>query len=1035
MARLSLKKTPPKRSYPSHRKVNAAWVCFGAVSLLASSVFISVPAYAQPKGVSVASASPLMNIVQRADEDLLIFDLRLGKTLIYEGLLAYHDADQGEYYVPLADLVQALEFPITVDDQAGRAEGNPLPQRSFLLAMAQGQVIINDQASPLPAQGVERHSDGIYVTLDVLEDWFPVQFDVDFSNLSIKVSSLTPLPIERRMLRDQARAALASGEDMPVGARAISDKIIKPEAPVFTLPFLDVTLQSAHTNRADANKSATLRYTVTGRSIIAGQDAAYSINDDTGVKARPNIRLSLGRKAFEGDSLWGGVKEYGLGDVSTQSMPLIAKSSAGRGAFFTNISPFRDMLSGSDNVTLRGDLPVGYQVDIKRNGELLDFIEEADDNGEYVFEDLFVLPGLNTFELVFYGPQGQEYTEERRVYVGQNPTKTGALDYRFSAIQDDTNLFTDRESNDSDIGKTRLSAEASYGLSDLSSLRAGAVRYSLDGEVKNYGSLGLHTSWRGLSFDLDQAMDSEGQASSARVESAFLGLRLQAQHQYYQDFISEETEGSGLSGNLKHESTLRLSGLLPFKWINNAPLTLTAKRLLNDLGDQQYEWAARITNTIDRLRITTGLEQKIPPNKETETDLNIQISSRFRGYTLRGTAQYALEPDTVLESLNLTSDITIDPLTKLRLGLSRSGVDDPIHAVTAGLSHDVGQAILGFNTIYEDEDSNFTAMLNASFGLAYDTHSQSAYMTSQRLVDRSGISARAFQDSNANHIHDEGEPWLDNVGLKAQGRKGTFTTDEHGAAFVPGLAAFDPAVVELQQNSFPSPFMTSPAQRTEYQLRPSQIHAQNFPIMVTGEIDTTTYMVRAGKLQTAASIIMNIAPADENTPDPVQPITGKSEFDGFVLVQHIPEGRYTIQPDPQQIAQLGYCPSQPQPFTITADEPFASAPLPFILWPRPDLVVQSDFVTLAKDLSYDDAQHFASSANFDRVGIQNPMLDQRFLQPSRRDGLFNVLAGQFSSKDAKAMCKALKASQYLCHGVVAPSCAGLLPLQQAEQNF
>ena len=156
-------------------------------------------------------------------------------------------------------------------------------------------------------------------------------------------------------------------------------------------------------------------------------------------------------------------------------------------------------ITQSGTVQLRGELPVGYQVDVMRNGQLLGFLEEPDDNGEYIF-DLDVFPGLNVFELVFYGPQGQKDIKEERFYIPANPVQKGSFGFKTSVIQDNTNLITNRNADsDLDQGAYRAIIEGEYGLTDTASLYTAFADMSMDGERSRFGLLRLSRSFKSIS--------------------------------------------------------------------------------------------------------------------------------------------------------------------------------------------------------------------------------------------------------------------------------------------------------------------------------------------------------------------------------------------------------------------------------------------------------------------------------------------------------------------------------------------------------
>lgn len=984
---------------------------------------------------NTAPSDNLTSIVERPDEDLLIFELRIGTILLSEALITYEDLDTGKYYIPLTDFVDSLEFPINVNNNDGTAKGWSLSEKdTFLLSLPDKTAIISAKKIALQKGDIENHSDGIYVSLKTLESWFPITIDVDFSNLALVIKSLKPLPLENRLERDKDRNKIGPKKQQTTRTTPVE----KPEAPYFTRPFVDTSIQTSYTNSDDAEKSFSTDYSLTARNIILNQDALYTLNDSTTDKQDPDIRFTIGRKALGEDKLFLGLTEYALGDVTTSDHPLIAKSSAGRGAFLTNVSSFESSFSGSDTITLRGELPLGYQVDIKRNGELLDFVDERDENGEYVFTDLFVLSGLNVFELVFYGPQGQKYKEEKRIFVPQNPTKKGAFEYRVQTIQDNTNLFTNRNNQDEDTGKLRLTAEASYGLSSISSIRAGAATYSLDGQRKNFALAGFSTSFKGVRFDTNGAINDDGHAASVRLQSTFKGFRWQALHEAFSDFTSETTENSGLSGELEHKSELRISGILPFLFLRSTPLTLQAERLQNTDGDERYEWRLRATKNIKRLRFTTELEQAIQEQNDRQTNLNIQVSSRLKYMTLRGTVNYAIEPDLELETINLTSDIKINPTTKARVGLIRSGTEDTLHSLSLGLNKDFGTFLAGVNTTYDD-DGDFSALLSASFGFAYNPRTGKPYFSAHRLSEASAIIARPFDDKNADRIKNENEEYLENIGFSVPRNKKEFITNQQGEIFIPGLRTYEHAAVEILHETFPNPFMQSEPRKIDYLMRPSQIATRNYPVTLTGQVDGDVSIFKKATNVPAASIKLDIFSAEGT-----KITSGKTEFDGFFFIENVPMGTHIIQPSSEQLTELGYCPVNPQNISLESEEPFFSIAHPFVLHPKPGLIEQNRWIILKEKLLPAVAQKQASDP-YDKIFNTETSLDTgedikvaydlmpRFILPyDDTNNLQQLVSGPYTDLQSLKTCDLLKKNNYTCLSIKQLSCDDLEKLKKAE---
>ena len=69
-----------------------------------------------------------------------------------------------------------------------------------------------------------------------------------------------------------------------------------------------------------------------------------------------------------------------------------------------------------NTLDLQGDIQPGWDVELYRNDVLINALTAGPD-GRYVFNDIELLYGNNTFRLIFYGPQGQIREKTKQVLV------------------------------------------------------------------------------------------------------------------------------------------------------------------------------------------------------------------------------------------------------------------------------------------------------------------------------------------------------------------------------------------------------------------------------------------------------------------------------------------------------------------------------------------------------------------------------------------------------------------------------------------
>lgn len=874
-----------------------------------------------------AADTGVAQIVSRPDEDLQIFSFDLGNIRLLDTILVYEDLDSGKFYAPLSDIADALEFPIEVNGGNSGAKGWFInEQRAFGLNLDQATALVNGREYALATNEIERHEDGIYVSLELLEKWFPVTLDVDFSELRLVVHSLEPLPIEIRREREKKREEISKAKGQHVKQYPLGEV----RAPYFTMPIVNVNAQAIYDNAPDAQGRIIKSSTALASAVVAGQDFNLSINDSTNNGQGPDIRTHIGLKDLGGNLFGIGGTEYRLGDIYSTTLPYISSSSSGRGAYFTTFADGGSDSAQSGTTRLRGELPVGYQVDVMRNGQLLAFQEEPDSNGEYIF-DLDVLPGLNVFELVFYGPQGQKETREERLFVPLNPARKGKLDFRANILEQNRNLITNHNDNSSDLdaNKYRATLEAQYGLSDLSSVYAALSDVTIDGKRQRYGALRLSRSFKSVRTDWTYAKSfSSGSVLGVRFQTIFRGISWQAEHSSYRNgFVSEQTESAEIADPLKHDTELRVSGPAPF--LNNVPFTLNLRRLSNVSGAERVSWNLNATKNISKIRVRSEVSQVFEEDEERETDLSFQVSSRINKLNLRGGANFNIEPEYNLRNISLLADWRFSPKATMRIGAERSGIDeDVVHSLTLGGSYKFDPAILGLNIRYNDENE-LTAILSTSFSIGRDPLQNRVFVSHERLAGTAMMAPRVYYDENNNGTYDHNDHPLPDIKFEGQGIDRFAQTGSDGYALLQGLDSYERSTLRINEASLPDPFLIPAGDPKDYILRAGQVVRRDLPVILVGEIDGEAVIADRGRKSAAQSFIVNA----QNVKNTEKTYQAKTEYDGFVWFQKVPMGQYKIHLDQAQLDELGYCNNQMRTASLNSEEP-ATSVRPFVIWPK-----------------------------------------------------------------------------------------------------
>ncbi len=191
------------------------------------------------------------------------------------------------------------------------------------------------------------------------------------------------------------------------------------------------------------------------------ESAWYLAGSDTG--ALDEFRLMLGRKDPEAQLL-GPLQatEFAFGDINLPGITLLDRAQApGKGALISN-HPLSQQ-NQFDSHSFRGNLPPGWDVELYHNDSLLAFQQSRAD-GQYNFDDVPLLYGMNYFKLIFYGPFGERRQEEHRFMLGQSLTPPGQFNYRLYYNEDSDNKG--HSLADFDLGLNRQ-ASLNFGIASL----------------------------------------------------------------------------------------------------------------------------------------------------------------------------------------------------------------------------------------------------------------------------------------------------------------------------------------------------------------------------------------------------------------------------------------------------------------------------------------------------------------------------------------------------------------------------------------
>ncbi len=848
---------------------------------------------------------------QSALEDQpLILEVTLSKVLLSDGMLALQRS--GQVFVPLTQFCDALEFAIRVTPQTGAAEGWFLEEgRTFQLDVPRGTVRIRDQEIPFEAIRILQESEDLFIETGLLSSWFPVDLAVDPRNLLLRITSREPLPIEQRLAREQRRERARQ-------SRQLLERPSYPRAAApygwLGWPFCDLAVNAGY--RRSPSPTSAVAFSAFTTADLLGLGAQWFLAGDR-QRAVSETLLRAGRTDPEA-GLLGPLRatEFSLGDVFTPQSSLVAQSRKGRGVTLSNVP--LDRPSEFDRTTLRGEGVPGWEVELYRNGALLDWGVVGPD-GRYEFPDVSVLYGLNLFGIVLYGPQGQRREESRRYWVGPDLIEPGRGYYRLAANQHQTDLCRlggDDEQRDGRSGAPRLSVEYERGLHQRLSAGVSLARLPLEEDRQStahtYVGTVLHGSLGSVCTAVNGAADvAGGWGGQAALQTRWHGINLLGEYGRFRDYRSERISEADPQ---VRRSRARVDGgttfAVPVSWsLESAQERRQSGRIETNTGN-------RLSFSLPRVLLTNELAWRRraagPADAEDWITGQALLNSRMGGVLVRTALRYSCHPIGRVLSVALSADRRSPGIGRTRLGVDQELAGRTRMTYSVGWTRTFEELTLGLDGS-SSSDGAVAASLSLSFSLGRGSDDGAWRLQGQPLAASGVARARVVLDKNGNGRADPDDEPVPGARFRVSRSPAPGGgTNEQGEMLITGLNAHRPTDVSVNADSFEDPFWVVRPEGFSVLPRPGGVVPLEFLVQETGAIDGTVFIREDSEVRVAPAVPLELRTAEG---DLVR--TASSSLDGFFIFDMVPHGRYLVTVAAGAAARMGL--TEPSGLVITVD--------------------------------------------------------------------------------------------------------------------
>lgn len=866
-------------------------------------------------------------LVGKADPEVvdLIVAVRHGGDLLSEALPAVQVGDR--VYAPIEGLASALEFPIRWSPAQASVSGWFIAaQRTFRLDLER-RTVLSDGAVLAVAPGDILARDGeLYVAIDAASRWLPVDFTFDAGALTINAAGRERLPLEARRARAAAREALEAARAAPAMVP------VYPEIAAHVLsPSGQATTQALWTRRGEIVTALSAQ----GVVDLHGATASVYVSA-TGGAARPAARLRLYGEDPEGRALGGALAatRWELGDVAAIDAPLGWRGVRGLGFTLTNAPP--QQTTEFDRLTLRGDVPDGYDVELYRNGLLIAARGEVRD-GRYAFADVPLELGDNDLEIVLYGPQGQVERRRESLLIGADAIAPGEVRYALSVLapEEASGVSTPRENV---RGAMRIEA----GVSRRTTLVAqGGIATDGAGATGLVGA-GVRHSLGPFFARADIAGASvSSMAASAAVMGRWRMVSLQMSSAGYPRAASGDPRSiaSGLSRIDEGTATIVLG-----RGARRTPLGLSVRRRITASGRTDVTYGVRTSGRFAETGLNAALETTSARAQGGAVAPMVSVASLDASRRIRGASVRVLAEGDImgggLQRLSVTAD------RGWTSGGARLGVVFDPRARQVMPTASLAQRLWGGELALEAaaDAQGRLSMLGVSWrmGLAGPAFGRGFAATSAAPDAAGQVFARVFEDRDADGRFGPGDVALEGVRVHRGGGYDALT-DRDGMARFPSVPTDARAAVSLDVGSLPDPFLTPVRPGYAVLARPGAAALAEFPVVATAEVEGVVYLVVDGRRTPLEGVEVLVHPVAGG---PVRRV--RTEFDGLFALDGALPGRYRASLAPDIAARLGVTAPVVE---FVVDAPGAMVRAPPLVAQRPAPPSQTDLAARRDDPS------------------------------------------------------------------------------------
>jgi hypothetical protein len=768
-------------------------------------------------------------------------------------------SESKKVYINIEELFRNLNIKCTSENKGNNLSGFIENESKMYSIDFNAKEITIGNKTVRAANGFLKESGAIYLESTIITQVFGLEVLFNFRSLSIKMGSNFELPLLKQMRLEQMRQNVSKLQSK---GEVLVDTTIGRNYHLFRAGVIDWSLSSSQSQNQKNNNKVSVR---------AGSELLYG---EATVGVDYYSQTGLDRRQFYYNWRWVDnenpvIKQAQLGKVGVQSVAYLSAPLLGASI---NNSP-NTIRKASGTYVISDYTEPNWTVELYINNALVDYTE-ADASGFYLFKVPNVY-GYTTLKLKFYGPLGEERTEELTRHTPYTFMPTGTLEYNVTGgiIEDEFN---------SEFGKSELN----YGLNRFITI-GGGVEYLSSIPEHSFIPFAIVAfqpfARMVVNLEYDHNVAINGLLNYTFAKSAFLEID-------YSKFTKGQ-QATLITTNSKLKTHLSV----PFKMrriSGNAKLTYN-QLVYDDFNFNQLR--AVFSNRYKNLSANASIASNWISNRDLYMNATLDLSYRMRsGLMMRPTVQC----DITEQELMRTGIEFEKRFSKMSLSASYTReIQYQANNVYFTLRYDLPFARTGIAGSILNHRSSISEYAQGSLALGGDHFVKAG---NNSAIDKGGILFYPFLDLNQNGVKDKDEQMVLLSNVRVSGGR-AFVSKKDSIVRVSDLNAFINYTVQFSDNDLDNIAWRFKDKTYQVLVDPHQYKRIYMPIHSVGEVSGMIYLHKGDVIKGLGRITVQII--DVHGTVVAETL---SESDGYFSYIGLNPGEYTVRVNEKQLGVLDY---------------------------------------------------------------------------------------------------------------------------------